>query len=154
MTAERKKHKTPSDTIRSYCHYCVQSRSDTKVKNCTGHKVWATKAPWPFYEYRMSRKRCSVKIMRRFCLDCMGNNKAAVKECSTYDCLIHPFRLGKNPSLKGKGKSPAEMAQIRAQRKPVGKENPVYFERSSPGWGNGKHDFEVLNKIFIGPGMF
>jgi hypothetical protein len=61
----------------------------------------------------------------------MGGNKAAVKECSTYDCLIYPFRLGKNPALKGKGKSPAEMAQIRALRRPFSKENPVYFERSS-----------------------
>ena len=131
MTSERKKHKTPSGTIWSYCHYCVQSRSDSKVENCTGHIVFATGAPCPFYEYRMGRKRSSVKIMRRFCLDCMGGNKAAVKECSTYDCLIYPFRLGKNPMLTGKGKSPAEMAQIRALRRPFSKENLVYFERAS-----------------------
>jgi hypothetical protein len=66
----------------------------------------------------------------------MGCNKAAVKECPTDDCLIHPFRLGKNPAMRGKGKSPAEMVQIRALRRPVGKENPVYFERSSPGEAN------------------
>ena len=137
MTSERKKHKTPSGTIRSYCHYCVQSRSDSEVENCTGHIVFATGAPCPFYEYRMGRKRSSVKIMRRFCLDCMGGNKAAVKECSTYDCLIYHFRMGKNPALKGKGKSPAEMAQIRALRRPFSKENPVYFERSSPVEANG-----------------
>ncbi|MGD0021730.1 MAG: hypothetical protein ABSC54_05450 [Smithellaceae bacterium] len=132
MTAERKKHKTPSRTIRSYCHYCVQSRADSEVEKCAGHIVLATGAPCPFYEYRMGGKRSSVKIMRRFCLDCMGSNKAAVKECSTYDCLIYSFRLGKNPALKGKGKNPAEMAQIRARRRPLGKGNPVYFERSSP----------------------
>jgi len=62
----------------------------------------------------------------------MGGNKAAVKECPTDDCLIHPFRLGRNPALKGKGKSPAQMSQIRARRRPLGKENPVYFKRSSP----------------------
>jgi hypothetical protein len=67
----------------------------------------------------------------------MGGNKAAVKECSIYDCLIYPFRLGKNPALKGKGKSVAEMAQIRARRRPFSKENPVYFERSSPVEANG-----------------
>ena len=125
-------HKSPSQTIRSYCRYCVQSKSDSEIENCTGYIVFATKAPCPFYEYRMGKKRCSIKIMRRFCLDCMGNNKIAVRECPTDDCLLHPFRLGKNPSLKGKGKSKAEMAQIRAQRRPLGKENPVYFERSSP----------------------
>ena len=131
MTSERKKHKTPSGTIWSYCHNCVLSRSDSRVENCTGHIVFATGAPCPFYEYRMGRKRSSVKIMRRFCLDCMGGNKAAVKECSTYDCLIYHFRMGKNPALKGKGKSPAEMAQIRALRRPFSKENLVYFERAS-----------------------
>lgn len=132
MTSERKKHKTPFGTIQSYCHYCVQSRSDSEVENCTGHIVFTTGAPCPFYEYRMGRKRSSVKIMRRFCLDCMGGNKAAVKECSTYDCLIYPFRFGKNPALARKGKSPDEMAQINALRRPSVKGNPVYFERSSP----------------------
>jgi hypothetical protein len=132
MTAERKKQKTPSETIRSYCRYCVQSKADSEVENCTGHTVLATGAPCPFYEYRLGKKRPSVKVMRRFCLDCMGGNKTAVKECSTDDCLIHPFRLGKNPSLKGKGKTPVEMAQIRAQRRPLGKENPICFERTLP----------------------
>ena len=133
-------HKTPSQTIHSHCHYCVQSKSGSEVENCTGHIVLATGAPCPFYEYRMGKKRCSVKIMRQFCLDCMGGNKTAVKECPTDDCLIHPFRLGKNPALKGKGKTPAEMAQIRTHRRPVGKENLVCFERSLPTEANGKHD--------------
>jgi hypothetical protein len=132
MTEKRKKYKTPSETIMSYRRYCVQSRSDLEVDNCTGHIVYATGKPCPFYEFRMGGKRCSVKIMRQFCLECEGNSKAAVKECPTDDCLLHPFRLGKNPALKGKGKSPTEMAQIRALRMPLGKENPVYFKRSSP----------------------
>ncbi|MGV8056874.1 MAG: hypothetical protein AB2L12_02385 [Smithellaceae bacterium] len=34
----------------------------------------------------------------------------------------------KNPALKGKGKSPAEMAQIRALRRLLVKENSIYFE--------------------------
>ena len=138
MKSKKKQtRKSPSQTIRAHCHYCVQSRSDSKVENCTGHIVFATGAPCPFYEYRMGKKRSSVKNLRRFCLDCMGGNKAAVKECSTYDCLIYHFRMGKNPALKGKGKSPAEMAQIRALRRPFSKENPVYFERSSPVEANG-----------------
>ena len=138
MKSKKKQtRKSPSQTIRAHCHYCVQSRSDSKVENCTGHIVFATGAPCPFYEYRMGKKRSSVKNLRRFCLDCMGGNIAAVKECSTYDCLIYPFRMGKNPALKGKGKSPAEMAQIRALRRTFSKENPVYFERSSPVEANG-----------------
>jgi hypothetical protein len=124
-------HKTPSETIRLYCRYCVQSRSDLEVENCTGHIVYATGKPCPFYEYRLGKKRPSVKVMRQFCLDCMGSNKADVKECAIDDCLIHPYRFCKNPALARKGKSPDEMAQINALRRPLVKGNPVYFEQSS-----------------------
>jgi len=132
MKSKKKKiRKSPSQTIRAHCHYCVQNRKDSEVENCTGHNVFATGKPCPFYEYRMGKKRPSVKVLRQFCLDCMGGNKAAVKECETGDCLIYPFRFGKNPMLAGKGKSPDEMSKIRAMRRPFSKENPVYFERAS-----------------------
>ena len=122
-------HKSPSLAIRAYCHYCVQSRSDSDVENCTAHFVFATGKSCPFYEYRTGNKRPSVKVMRRFCLECEGGSKEAVKECSINDCLIHHFRFGKNPSLTGKGKSRDEMMRIRALRKPVDKGNPGKFER-------------------------
>ena len=132
MKSKKKQiRKSPSQTIRAHCHYCVQSRKDSEVKNCTGHIVYTTGKPCSFYEYRMGKKRPSVKVMRQFCLDCMGGNKAAVKECETGDCQIHPFRFGKNPMLAGKGKSPDEMSKIRAMRRPFSKGNLVYFERSS-----------------------
>ena len=123
-------HKSPSKTIQAYCHYCVQSRSDSEIENCTGHIVLATGKPCPFYEYRVGKKRVSVKVMRQFCLECQGGSKVAVKECSTDDCLIHSFRLGKNPASAGKGKSRDEMAQIRELRRPVVKENRGKFQRS------------------------
>ena len=130
-------NKSPSQTTRAYCHYCIQGRLDTEVENCTGYLVFATGKPCPFYEYRMGKRRTSVKIMRQFCLDCMGGNKAAVKECETGDCLIYPFRFGKNPMLAGKGKSPDEMSKIRAMRRPFSKGNVVYFERASSAETNG-----------------
>jgi len=123
--------KSPSRTIRSFCHYCIQSRKDSDVENCTGHFVFATGKSCPFYEYRTGNKRPSVKVMRRFCLECEGGSKEAVKECSINDCLIHPFRFGKNPSLAGKGKSRDEMMRIRALRKPVDKGNLGKFERTA-----------------------
>jgi hypothetical protein len=131
MTLDKKqKRKSPSRTIWAHCHCCVQSRKDSDVENCTGHIVFATGKPCPFYEYRTGNKRASVKIMRKFCLECGGGSKEAVKECSINDCLIHPFRFGKNPSLAGKGKSRDEMMRIRALRKPVDKGNPGKFERT------------------------
>lgn len=68
--------------------------------------------------------------MRRFCLECEGGNKEAVKECSTSDCPIHPFRFGKNPALAGKGHSALQMAALRSKRQSVSKENTGYIERS------------------------
>lgn len=127
-------HRSPSRTIQAHCHYCVQSRSETEVENCTGHFVFATGGkPCPFYEYRMGNKRPSVKVMRRFCLECEGGSKEAVKECSTSDCLIHPFRFGKNPLLVGKGKSRDEMARIRALRRPLVKGISGEIQRSGNG---------------------
>jgi hypothetical protein len=125
--------KSPSRTIRAHCHYCVQSRSDSETENCTGYIVFATGKPCPFYEYRLGNKRPSIKIMRQFCLDCMGGSKEVVKECTTGDCLIHPFRFGKNPALTGKGKCPAEMSKIRAMRRPFIKEISGKIERSATG---------------------
>ena len=123
-------HKAPSRTLHAQCHYCVQSRSDADVENCTGHIVFATGKPCPFYEYRMGKKRISVKTMRKFCLECMGGTREAVKECSTIDCLIYPFRFGKNPLLVGKGKSRDEMARIRALRRPLVKGISGEIQRS------------------------
>jgi len=127
---KKKKHKSPSQAIRAHCHYCVQSRKDSEVENCTGHIVFATGKRCPFYEYRVGNKRPSVKIMRKFCIECMGGSKEAVKECSTGDCLIHPFRFGKNPNLARKGKSTDEMARISALRRSLVKENSVCFKRT------------------------
>lgn len=122
-------HKSPSRTIRTHCHYCVQSRSDSEVENCTGYSVFTTGKPCSFYEYRLGKKRASVKVLRKFCLDCMGGNKEAIRECSTCDCLIHPFRFGKNPARAGKGQSAAQMASLRSKKQTVSKENPIHFER-------------------------
>lgn len=123
-------HKSPSQTIQTYCHYCVQSRSDLDVKSCTGHIVLTTGKPCPFYEYRSGKKRPSVKVLRKFCLDCMAGGVEAIRECPTTDCQIYPFRFGKNPLPARKGKSGAEMMRIRALRRPVIKENPGKFEQT------------------------
>lgn len=74
-------NKPPTETIRAQCHYCVQSRSDSDVENCTGYIVFAIGKPYAFYQYCTSGKRVSVKVMRQFCLDCMGGSIEAVKEC-------------------------------------------------------------------------
>ena len=116
---QKQKRKSPSRTIRAHCHYCVQSRKDFEVENCTGHIVFATGKPCPFYEYRTGNKRPPIKVMRKFCLECMGGSKVAIKECSTIDCLIHHFRFGKNPARIGTGANKVRMYEISRNRMAV-----------------------------------
>ena len=37
-----------------------------------------------------------VKAIRAFCLECVGSSHE-VKNCSSEDCALHPFRQGRNP---------------------------------------------------------
>jgi hypothetical protein len=41
-----------------------------------------------------------LKAIKRFCLDCSGGTKSAVRNCSHTDCRFHRFRFGKNPNRK------------------------------------------------------
>lgn len=38
-----------------------------------------------------------VKAIRSFCLDCQGGERAAVRDCGSGNCPLHPFRMGVNP---------------------------------------------------------
>ena len=104
---------TPKEALHALCHYCVQSRYDADVKNCGGYLVYATDKECEFYRYRMGKKRPPMRLFRQFCLSCMGGNMKFVGECETSSCLIHRFRLGKNPSIRGASKK--RMAEIRSR---------------------------------------
>ncbi len=101
---ERQEKQTPKQTVHNWCHYCIQSRSDKDVEGCGGYIVYATGKLCPFYEYRMGNKRISVKVFRKFCLECMGGRSDLVSECDTISCPVHPYRMGKNPARKGTGR--------------------------------------------------
>ena len=38
-----------------------------------------------------------VKAIRKKCLDCCCGSSDEVKSCTITECMLHPFRLGKNP---------------------------------------------------------
>lgn len=45
-----------------------------------------------------------LKTIKLFCVDCGGGNRKEARDCFISDCLLFPFRLGKNPySKKRKG---------------------------------------------------
>ena len=45
-----------------------------------------------------------VKAIRAKCLDCCCGSFAEVKACPCVNCSLYPFRLGKNPNCKPRGK--------------------------------------------------
>jgi hypothetical protein len=108
--------RTPKQTLHAWCHYCIQSRLDEDVRECGGDFVIATGKACPSYPYRMSDRRTPISIFRKFCLECMGGNKTFIKECSTTDCLLYLFRMGKNPARSGKGASRERMMEISRRR--------------------------------------
>lgn len=52
-----------------------------------------------------------IKAIRAHCLDCMCGQATEVRLCPITDCSLYPYRMGHNPSRKGKGGNPANFAQ-------------------------------------------
>jgi hypothetical protein len=50
-------------------------------------------------------KRNPIKVIRAFCLTCMGGNAAEVRRCTSPGCALFPYRLGKNPFSGRKGRA-------------------------------------------------
>lgn len=91
----------PGEAKKKLCVQCIcksQFNSD-EVENCQGDK--AGTGACPIYPYRIG-KRMSVKVFRKFCLNCMGGNRESVSDCTTTDCPAYEFRMGKNPVLAGR----------------------------------------------------
>lgn len=43
------------------------------------------------------------KAIRALCLMCMGGAPSEVKRCTSKECPLHPYRMGKNPFSKKSG---------------------------------------------------
>ena len=95
---------TPGQAIRQQCIACVQSAHE--VRACGGDHMIdqgdANNACY-FWPYRLGKGRPSVKVIRKFCLECMGGNRAFVADCTTTQCPVHPFRFGRNPNMAAHG---------------------------------------------------
>jgi len=90
---------TPLKAIRIHCKECVGTSAEVKI--CGGDKLQDGTA-CVFYKYRLGKGggKPSVKTIKAFCRQCMGGNKAMVDMCfSNVTCILHYFRLGKNPNV-------------------------------------------------------
>jgi hypothetical protein len=94
--ATNRKRLTPRLAIRDHCIDCVGGASE--VKDCQGDKLYD--GPCLFIPYCTGRGRPSVKLIRQFCLYCMGGSWKGVKECPSKACPFLHYRLGKNPNVQ------------------------------------------------------
>ncbi len=105
MKTDKQDQMTPGKAIRSVCVACVGSAH--KVRKCPGDKCLGgygdENGACYFYPHRMGAGRPSVKLIRKFCLECMGGRKQLVGECRSLDCPLHQYRFGKNPKRAGVG---------------------------------------------------
>ena len=109
------RYRTPKETVRAYCIYCTGG-SFKEVETCDGNGNNPAFHACPFHPYRMGRGRPSVKIIRKFCLQCMGEAPSYVRECETVDCLCHRYRMAKNPARRGKGYFADQTRKMKAEK--------------------------------------
>ena len=124
---------TPGRAIRAFCVSCCGGVSG-EVKSCDGDGTDPAFHACPFHSYRMGRGRPSVKIIRKHCLQCMGESPSLVLECMTTDCDCYTYRMGKNPARAGMGSKDVDRLRLFNPKKdPVSREKGVCFERSALG---------------------
>lgn len=97
--------------VRKHCVDCVGG-SYRQAENCSA----GPDAPQPcyrctLYPFRMGknppavgdrRNRCKTKLIRKYCLDCMGDSRKLVRQCPSTSCALWPFRMGAVPSTRNK----------------------------------------------------
>jgi hypothetical protein len=99
---------TPSQAIHKVCVDCVGS--PFAVRDCQGDSQYD--GPCLLFPHRLGMGRPSVKLIRKYCLYCMGGNVKLVRECHSGACPFLCYRMGKNPNM---GLSEQEK-QIRSRR--------------------------------------
>lgn len=73
----------------------------------------------------MEEKRLTpIKAIRAFCLECCGESKKAVKECTSNNCSLYAYRLGHNPNISKREMSDDQkqaarerLEKVRSERK-------------------------------------
>ena len=111
---------SPMEAIRARCLECVGYHS-AEVLNCKDRDC----ALYPFRLGTVPIDRPSrLRAIRKHCLECMNGSAEAVKDCTSGPglakgepgCPVFQFRLGKNPKLKGKGKTPTWLIEANKKK--------------------------------------
>jgi hypothetical protein len=110
---------TPLKAIREVCVACAGGPAE--VKDCGGDECLCShgdqKEACFFYPYRMGEGRPSVKLIRQFCIECMGDSKRLVAECQSEDCPLYEYRFGTNPRRAGMGNKKAIPPTVSSEKR-------------------------------------
>jgi hypothetical protein len=60
------------------------------------------------------KRRSPLKAIRRYCIECSGDNMAEAKRCELKDCPLHPYRMGKTGRTRAA--NPKALAALAAGR--------------------------------------
>lgn len=106
--APRARKRTPLQTIRRECLTCMGCGKQDQAGHIRECPSRDTCALWP---YRLGKRPATVpnrplKAIHGRCIECVGSAHE-VRKCTGEmmdgtSCVLHPFRFGTNPSLKGK----------------------------------------------------
>ena len=79
----------------------------------TGHDVRSTAraaAVWPptaeVAREAGHRRQSPLRAIREKCIDCSGGSPAEARRCEATACPLWPFRAGRHPWLRSRGKPP------------------------------------------------
>ena len=77
-------------------------------------------------QYRVSKKqviemKTPMRAIKAHCIECMGSVKSEVKFCTSPNCNLYQYRLGKNPNAKGRaGGNPENLRRYHQKQKNTG----------------------------------
>ncbi len=62
------------------------------------------------------KKLSPIKAIRAKCMDCSNNQPIEIKECPIQDCPLYYYRMGTDPSLRGKRNTTAGVEALKKYR--------------------------------------
>jgi hypothetical protein len=129
---ETAKAQSPLIAVRRHC-VCCWSDSAHEVAPCPAQRcpLWMMRAGrrpdampaqarYPA-ERPMPDNLTTLAAIKRRCMDCAGGSAIWAKGCTSHDCDLWPFRMGKNPNRAGIG-NPGHFAGKTPTQGPVGRD--------------------------------
>jgi hypothetical protein len=97
-SASIRKRLAARQAIHEHCIDCVGTAS--AIRDCQGNELYDR--PCIFFSCRMGKGSPLVKLIRKFCLYCMGGSWELAQNCPSKTCQFLRYHMGKNPANMGR----------------------------------------------------